>query len=153
MVCATAGKLGNIDANMGDPTLGWDTDQFPTDINPITRAMLVVLEYGGMGTGGLNFDAKVRRGSLDTIDLFYAHIGGMDTFARGLLAAQSIIDEGQITEFRQNRYVGWDKDFGKSMLEGKQTLESMEAKALELGEPKAESGRQEMLENILISAI
>ena len=153
MVCATAGKLGNIDANMGDPMLGWDTDQFPTDINSITRAMLVVLEYGGMGTGGLNFDAKVRRGSLDTIDLFYAHIGGMDTFARGLLAAQSIIDEGQISEFRQNRYAGWDKDFGKSMLEGKQTLESMEAKALELGEPKAASGRQEMLDNILISAI
>lgn len=152
-VCSSVGKLGSIDANMGDPGLGWDTDQFPTDINSILRAMLVVLESGGFGSGGLNFDAKLRRASLDTTDLFYAHIGGMDTFARALLAAQAIIDDGRLAEFRQNRYVGWDKDFGKSMLEGKESLVSMENKALELGEPTIPSGRQEMLENIINSYI
>jgi xylose isomerase len=152
-VCASVGKLGSIDANMGDPYLGWDTDQFPTDIGAITRAMLVVLENGGLGSGGLNFDAKVRRPSLDTIDLFYAHIGGMDTFARALLIANAVISDGRLPEFRRNRYAGWEKDFGKSMLEGKESLESMEEKALRLGEPEIASGRQEMLENIINSYI
>ncbi len=152
-VCSSAGKLGSIDANMGDACLGWDTDQFPTDINTMTRAMLLVLEGGGLGRGGLNFDAKVRRPSLDTADLFYAHIGGMDTFARALLSARAIIEDGRLSEFRQQRYSGWDRDFGKSMLAGKESLESMEAKALERGEPEIPSGRQEMLENIIISYI
>ena len=152
-VAAEAGKLGSVDANMGDPLLGWDTDQFPTDINDTTRAMLVILENGGLGSGGLNFDAKVRRASIDAADLFHAHIGGMDTFARALLTAQAIMDDGRISEFKAQRYAGWDTGFGKSMLEGNETLESMEAKALELGEPKRVSGRQEMLENILINAI
>lgn len=152
-VAAEAGKLGSVDANMGDPLLGWDTDQFPTDINDVTRAMLVILENGGLGSGGLNFDAKVRRGSIDTVDLFYAHIGGMDTFARALLVAQSLIDDGRIAEFREARYAGWNEGFGKAMLEGRLTLENLEAKALELGEPERKSGRQEMLENILTSAI
>lgn len=152
-VCAAAGKLGSIDANMGDPYLGWDTDQFPTDINVMTRAMLVVLEGGGLGRGGLNFDAKVRRPSLDATDLFYAHIGGMDTFARALLTAQAIIEDGRLAQFRQTRYAGWDSDFGKSMLNRQESLESLEAKALQLGEPKIPSGRQEMLENIINSYI
>ncbi|WP_316897638.1 xylose isomerase [Pseudodesulfovibrio indicus] len=152
-VAAEAGKLGSVDANVGDPLLGWDTDQFPTDINDTTRAMLVILENGGLGSGGLNFDAKVRRPSIDTVDLFHAHIGGMDTFARALLAAQAIIDDGRIAEFKAQRYAGWDSGLGKSILDGNETLESLEAKAMELGEPKRVSGRQEMLENILINAI
>ncbi|BCS89731.1 xylose isomerase [Pseudodesulfovibrio sediminis] len=152
-VAAEAGKLGSIDANTGDPLLGWDTDQFPTDINDVTRAMLVIIEAGGLGSGGLNFDAKLRRGSIDTEDMFHAHIGGMDTFARGLLTAQALIEDGRINEFKANRYAGWDTGFGKSMLDGNETLESMEAKAMELGEPKRVSGKQEMLENILINAI
>ena len=148
-VAADAGRLGSIDANTGDLLLGWDTDQFPTDVYDVTRAMLVVLGAGGLGSGGLNFDAKVRRGSIDGVDLFHAHIGGMDVFARGLLAAQAIIDDGRIDEFKAQRYAGWDTGFGKSILDGNETLESMEARALELGEPKRVSGRQEMLENIL----
>ena len=150
-VAADAGKLGSIDANTGDPLLGWDTDQFPTDVNDVTRAMLVVLKAGGLGSGGLNFDAKLRRGSIDVTDLFHAHIGGMDTFARALLAAQAIIDDGRIDEFKAQRYAGWDTGLGKSMLQGGETLETMAAKALELGEPERRSGRQEMLENILTS--
>ena len=150
-VAADAGKLGSIDANTGDPLLGWDTDQFPTDVNDVTRAMLVILEAGGLTSGGLNFDAKLRRGSIDATDLFHAHIGGMDTFARALLAAQAIIEDGRIDEFKAQRYAGWDAGFGKSMLEGGETLESMAEKALELGEPERHSGRQEMLENILTS--
>jgi len=151
--CAQAGKLGSIDANMGDPGLGWDTDQFPTDINTITRAMLIVLENGGLGSGGLNFDAKLRRASLDTIDLFYAHIGGMDTFARALLAARAILDDGRLADFRRKRYAGWDSSFGRSILAGKESLESLEATAIATGEPQVGSGRQEMLEKILISYI
>ncbi|MBU1611946.1 MAG: xylose isomerase, partial [Proteobacteria bacterium] len=136
-----------------DLLLGWDTDQFPTDIYGVTRAMLVVLESGGFGTGGLNFDAKLRRGSLDTEDLFHGHIGGMDTFARALLIAQAIIDDGRLPAFREARYAGWNEAKGKSIMEGSETLESLEAYAMEQGEPETSSGRQEYLENLLGSFV
>ncbi|MEJ2025125.1 MAG: xylose isomerase, partial [Deltaproteobacteria bacterium] len=106
-VAAINGKLGSIDANVGDPLLGWDTDQFPSDPLSSARAMLVVLKNGGLGCGGLNFDAKPRRGSCDEMDLFYAHICGMDTFARGLLSAQKIIDDGILDDFVQRRYTSY----------------------------------------------
>lgn len=150
-VAADAGKLGSIDANAGDLLLGWDTDQFPTDICGVTRAMLVLLEAGGLGSGGLNFDAHVRRGSIDSEDLFHAHIGGMDTFARALLMAQAITDDGRLKAFRDRRYAGWNTGKGASILAGNETFESLEAWALEQGEPGRVSGRQEYLENLLNS--
>ena len=150
-VAADAGCLGSIDANTGDPLLGWDTDQFPTNAVDMARAMLVVLKAGGLGSGGFNFDAHVRRGSIDPMDLFHAHIGGMDCLARALLIAQAVIDDGRIDDFRRQRYAGWESELGKSILAGKETLESLEAKAMAMGEPVVGSGRQEMLENILNS--
>ncbi|THB64761.1 MAG: xylose isomerase [Desulfovibrio sp.] len=146
---AAAGVLGSIDANMGDLLLGWDTDQFPTDVNSMTRAMLVLLASGGFTSGGLNFDAHVRRASLDTLDLFYAHIDGMDTFARALLAAHAIIEDGRIPEFTAQRYAGWDKDLGASILAGKESLDSLATWILDKDEPQVPSGRQEYLERIL----
>lgn len=143
------GALGSIDANTGDLLLGWDTDQFPTDFYQTAQAMLVILKWGGFTTGGVNFDAKVRRESFEPIDLFYAHIGGMDAYARGLRIAAEIRKEGLIDEFVKNRYRSWDSGIGASIEAGKETFESLEKFMLEKGEPTAnESGRQEMLENI-----
>jgi xylose isomerase len=150
-VASINGRLGSIDANVGDPLLGWDTDQFPTDPAMCAKAMLVVLKQGGIGKGGLNFDAKPRRGSFDTIDLFYAHVSGMDAFARGLLAAHQIIKEGTLDRFVNERYAGYDKGIGRQILSGKETFDSMEQWILEKGEPHLKSGRQEMLENIFSS--
>lgn len=148
-VAAIDGKLGSIDANSGDPTLGWDTDQFPVDIYTAIYAMLVVLKQGGLGSGGMNFDAKLRRGSTDAIDLFYAHIGGMDTFARGLLIANQIIDEGILSDFITQRYASFSEGIGKSIMDGHTCLEELEAHILENGEPSLHSGRQEYLENLV----
>jgi xylose isomerase len=148
-VAADAGKLGNIDINRGDPTLGWDTDQFPTDLPSATVAMLVVLRQGGFRYGGLNFDAKVRRGSFDTVDLFHAHIGAMDTMARALLVADRIDRDGVLDGFVRGRYAGWRSGIGAKVLKGKATLPELEELAARCGEPKPASGRQEMLENIL----
>jgi len=148
-VASAAGKLGSVDANRGDLLLGWDTDQFPTDIYSTTLAMIVILNQGGLGSGGLNFDAKPRRSSIDTIDLFYAHIGGMDTFARGLLIANNIIEDGVFDQFIDNRYNSYLEGIGKDILSGKMTFEETEKWILENGMPVPKSGRQEMLENIL----
>jgi xylose isomerase len=148
-VASDAGKLGSIDINRGDPLLGWDTDQFPTNLYDSLHAMLVVLGQGGVGQGGLNFDAKLRRGSIDTKDLFYAHIGGMDTFARGLLIAGKIIEDGLIKEFITQRYHSWSQEMGQKILAGNADFAEMEAYVKRKGEPVLKSGRQEYLENIV----
>jgi xylose isomerase len=152
-VASINGKLGSIDANVGDPLLGWDTDQFPTDPAMCALAMLVVLKQGGIGKGGLNFDAKPRRGSFDEIDLFYAHISGMDTFARGLLAAHQIIEDGVLDDFIKERYASFTDGIGKRIMNGQETLESLEQYVLQQGAPAFKSGRQEMLESILHSYV
>lgn len=143
------GALGSIDANTGDLLLGWDTDQFPTDYYLTAQTMLMVLKHGGFTTGGVNFDAKVRRESFEPIDLFHAHIGGMDAFARGLRIAAEIRKEGLLDQFVKNRYRSWDSGLGAEIESGKADFTSLEKFMLEKGEPAAnESGRQEMLENI-----
>lgn len=148
-VAGAAGALGSIDANMGDYFLGWDTDQFPTDLYLTTQTMLRILKYGGLKSGGVNFDAKVRRESFQLDDLFIAHIAGMDAFARGLKAAARIRADGRLAEFVQHRYRSWDTGIGAMIEAGKATLADCEKHALKLGEaPELESGRQEMLEAI-----
>lgn len=152
-VAAINGKLGSIDANVGDPLLGWDTDQFPTDPNMCALAMLVVLKQGGLDRGGLNFDAKPRRGSFDELDLVYAHICGMDTFARGLIAAHQIIEDGVLDSFIEDRYSSYSQGIGKQILSGQETFDSLETYVEQKGEPVLKSGRQEMLESIINSYI
>ncbi len=142
--------LGSIDANTGDLMLGWDTDQFPTDIYLTTQCMLVILEQGGISPGGINFDAKVRRESFEPLDLFYAHIGGMDAFARGAKIAAAIRRDGVLTDFVKNRYRSFDAGVGAEIEKRTATFESLEGYVL--GRHKLtpnESGRQEMLENII----
>ena len=141
--------LGSIDANRGDPLLGWDTDQFPTDLREATMAMLVVLRSGGFTTGGLNFDAKLRRQSTDPVDLFYAHIGGMDTFARALKIADQIIQDGRLEELMRLRYASWDSDLGRSIEAGNASMAELEAHALKTNVQSIDSGRQELIENLL----
>lgn len=148
-VASAEGKLGSIDANRGDYLLGWDTDQFPTDLYSTTFAMLVVLGQGGLGRGGVNFDAKVRRGSFDPVDLFHAHIGGMDTFARGLKIAQRIIADGALADFVAARYQSYKKGIGRKIMTGKTSFKELETYILKNGEPQKRSGREEMLENII----
>ncbi|MGD0017499.1 MAG: xylose isomerase [Verrucomicrobiia bacterium] len=149
-VAASAGKLGSVDANRGDELLGWDTDQFPTDVYLTMQIMLVVLGMGGFKSGGLNFDAKVRRESFEPVDLFHAHIGGMDTFARGLKIAVAIRKDGRLADFIKERYASWDKGTGRDIEKGKAGFKELEAYILKKGESVANtSGRQEMLENIV----
>lgn len=148
-VAINAGMLGSIDANRGDELIGWDTDQFPTDIYGTTQVMLKVLEMGGFKTGGLNFDAKRRRESHEPIDLIYAHIGGMDAFARGLKIAAAIRADGRLDNFVQERYSSFDSELGKKIESGKSSFEELEQIALKNGEPIVASGRQEMLENLV----
>ncbi len=148
-VAANAGALGSIDANMGNTLLGWDTDQFPVDLYLTAKTMLVVLEMGGFTTGGLNFDAKRRRESHEPVDLFHAHVGGMDAFARGLKIAAAIREDGRLAEFVKNRYATWDNGIGAKIEKGKTTLKDLEAYTLKNGEPTLASGRQEMLENLI----
>jgi xylose isomerase len=148
-VAAAEGKLGSIDANQGDVLLGWDTDQFPSDLYSTTAAMLVVLQQpGGIGSGGFNFDAKCRRGSNDELDLFYAHIGGMDAFARGLLVADKLIEDQALSSFVAERYASWKSPLGQEILAGKGNSEALEAWVNGQGEPTPKSSRQEMLEII-----
>lgn len=144
------GCLGSIDANTGDLLLGWDTDQFPTDIYLTTEVMLTLLKYGGIAPGGVNFDAKVRRESIDPVDLFHAHVGGMDAFARGLRIAAAIRADGRLEEFRKLRYSSWDSGMGAEMEKGQHDFESIEQYVLGLDDiaPNT-SGRQEMLENLI----
>jgi xylose isomerase len=148
-VAADAGILGSIDANRGDYQNGWDTDQFPNNLYEMTEAMLVVLEAGGFKTGGVNFDAKTRRNSTDLEDIFYAHIGGMDTFARAVLIAQAILDDGEYLKVRKNRYASFDVGKGKQFEQGKVGLEELRSMALKNGEPRQLSGRQEYFENLI----
>jgi xylose isomerase len=147
-VAANAGALGSIDANRGDELLGWDTDQFPTDIYLTTEIMLIVLGIGGFTTGGLNFDAKRRRESHEPEDLFHAHIGGMDAFARGLKIAAAIRKDGRLRQFVLDRYASWDSGLGAKIEKGELTLAQLNDYALKIPSPKLDSGRQEMLENI-----
>jgi xylose isomerase len=148
-VAAAAGKLGSIDANRGDELIGWDTDQFPTDLYLAVDVMLVVLGMGGFKTGGLNFDAKRRRESHTPEDLFHAHIGGMDTFARGLKVAAAIRADGRIADFVKNRYATWDSPLGKKIEKGQASLVELEKVALSQPAPVLSSGGQEYLENII----
>jgi xylose isomerase len=142
--------LGSIDANRGDELLGWDTDQFPTDLYLTAQVMLVVLGQNGLGSGGLNFDAKVRRESFEPDDLFHAHIGGMDAFAHGLKIAAAIRKEGVLKDFVKQRYASWDTGIGAEIESGKASFEQLESYMLKKGEAeKNGSGRQEMLENII----
>jgi xylose isomerase len=148
-VAADAGLLGSIDANRGDYQNGWDTDQFPNDVNELTEAMLVILQAGGFKGGGINFDAKIRRNSTDVDDLFYAHIGGIDTFARALLTADNILNKSDFKKLRKERYTTFDSGKGKEFEEGKLSLEDLRTYAIENGEPAMNSGKQEYFENII----
>ncbi|HEU4574011.1 MAG TPA: xylose isomerase [Chitinophagaceae bacterium] len=148
-VAADAGMLGSIDANRGDYQNGWDTDQFPVNLNELTESLLIILEAGGFAGGGVNFDAKTRRNSTDLDDIFYAHIGGMDAFARALVIADNILQKSPYKNFRKQRYASFDSGKGKEFEEGKLQLEDLRDFALANGEPKQISGRQEWLENLI----
>ncbi len=148
-VAADAGLLGSIDANKGDYQNGWDTDEFPTNIYEVTEAMMIILNAGGFTTGGINFDAKVRRNSIDNEDLFIAHVSGMDTFARAIIIADKILKESDYLKLKKKRYESFDKGKGKDFENGKLTLEKLRDIAKELGEPKPVSGKQELLEQLI----
>lgn len=148
-VAANAGLLGSMDANRGDYQNGWDTDQFPNNVYELTEAMLVLLENGGLQGGGINFDAKTRRNSTDLADIFYAHIGGMDAFARALLAADTILEHSEYRKLRRERYQSFDAGKGLDFEQGKLSLTGLADLAAQSGEPEQRSGRQELFENIL----
>jgi xylose isomerase len=144
------GFLGSVDANTGDLLLGWDTDQFPTDVYLTAKMMLIILKYGGFTTGGLNFDAKVRRESFEPVDLFYAHIGGMDAFAKGLKIAAAIRADGELAHMLKQRYASWDAGIGAEVEAGKQSFATLEQYILAKGDAAPNvSGRQELLENVM----
>ncbi len=148
-VAADAGLLGSIDANRGDYQNGWDTDQFPINLFELAETMLVILEAGGFTTGGVNFDAKTRRNSTDLEDIFLAHIGGMDAFARGVLIASDVLEKSDYKKLRSERYASFDSGKGAEFEKGKLSLEDLRAYAIETGEPKQISGKQEHFENII----
>ena len=148
-MCADANLLGSIDANRGDPQNGWDTDQFPMDINDAVQAMMVVVRAGGLGNGGLNFDAKVRRESVDLEDLFLGHVGAMDAFARGLVIADRIMRDGRISSRLQTRYASFDEGMGARFEAGELSLRDLRDHAAANGDVLNSSGKQELLENIL----
>ncbi len=147
---AGQGALGSIDANTGDMLLGWDTDQFPTNYYLTAETMLILLKYGGLAPGGVNFDAKVRRESFEPIDLFHAHVGGMDAFARGLKIAAAIRADGELARFVKDRYSSWDTGIGAEIESGKADFKALEAYMLKQGDiAPNQSGRQEMLEHLI----
>lgn len=148
-VASDAGMLASIDANRGDYQNGWDTDQFPIDVYEWAEAMAIILRQGGLAGGGINFDAKRRRNSTDMEDLFYAHIGGMDTIARGLLIADKLLQHGELDRFKKARYASFDSGHGAKFEAGSLRLEDLFQLAQEFGEPAQTSGRQEYLENLL----
>ncbi len=151
-VAASQKMLGSIDANAGDLLLGWDTDQFNTDVRELTLAMLSILKAGGLGTGGFNFDAKLRRPSIDPEDLFLAHIGGMDAYALAFRLARRILADGKLERFVAERYASYDTGFGRDIERGNSDFKSLEKLVLkQLGEPIPRSGKQEYLENLLAS--
>jgi xylose isomerase len=142
--------LGSVDANRGDPQSGWDTDQFPTSVEEMTLALYEILRGGGLETGGFNFDAKLRRQSVDPVDLFHAHVGGIDTLARALENAARMLEERKLQDFVDARYAGWDSALGREILAGQKSLEDLSAEVLSRNlEPQPASGRQEMLENLV----
>ncbi len=144
------GILGSVDANRGDPQNGWDTDQFPNSVEEMTLAMLEVLRAGGLTNGGFNFDAKVRRQSVDAVDLFHGHIGGIDTIARALLRAAAILEDGQLEQFRIDRYAGWQGELGQMIHRPDTTLADVADHAVQHSlDPQGRSGRQEWAENLL----
>jgi xylose isomerase len=142
--------MGSIDANRGDPQNGWDTDQFPNSVEDLALPLYEILKGGGFATGGFNFDAKLRRQSTDRSDLFYAHIGGIDTLARALLVAADLLEQRTLSDRVEARYAGWSGELGTAILEGRESLASLEAKVA-AGEidPKPVSGSQEQLENLV----
>lgn len=148
-VAADADMLGSMDANRGDYQNGWDTDQFPNDLNELTEAMLIILQAGGFAGGGINFDAKIRRNSTDMEDLFYAHIGGMDCFARALVTADTILKHGEFAKLRKERYASYDTGAGAGFEAGKLSLGDLRQYAIDNGEPKLRSGKQEYYENLI----
>ena len=150
LIASKYGMLGSVDSNTGDTLLGWDTDQFPMDIKKCALTMKIVIEQGGLAPGGLNFDCKVRRESTDLQDLFIAHIGAMDAFARGLRIAAKIISDKRLSSMVANRYSSFDTaELGKKVESGTSTLEELEAYAIKSGEPTQLSGQQELYEMIL----
>jgi xylose isomerase len=144
-----AGMLGSIDANRGDAQNGWDTDQFPIDNFELTQAMLEIIRNGGLGNGGTNFDAKIRRNSTDLEDLFIAHISGMDAMARALMNAAAILEESELPAMKKARYASFDQGIGKEFEDGKLTLEQVYEYGKKVGEPKQTSGKQEKYETIV----
>jgi xylose isomerase len=151
-LAAANGVLGSIDANRGDPQNGWDTDQFPNNPLDLTLALYEILRAGGLQSGGFNFDAKVRRQSIDALDLFHGHISGIDALARGLLGAAALIEDGRVPQFTRQRYAGWDGEFGRAIMAPGATLASIADMAFKRRlSPQPRSGRQEYLENIVVS--
>jgi xylose isomerase len=149
-VAASQNMLGSIDANAGDLLLGWDTDQFNTDVKELTLAMISILKAGGLGSGGFNFDAKLRRQSVDVEDLFHAHIGGMDAYALAFKLARRILADGKFEQFVAQRYSSFDSDYGRDIEKGRVGFKELNKLVLtKLGEPKPRSGKQEFLENLL----
>lgn len=148
------GIFGSVDANRGDPQNGWDTDQFPNSVEELTLALYEILRAGGLTTGGFNFDAKLRRQSVDRDDLFHAHVGGIDTLARALLAAEELLERGELQSAVEARYAGWDGELGRGIREGKLGFEELYRRTLDgAGDPEPASGRQERLENRVRDAI
>jgi xylose isomerase len=153
-VAASQGMLGSIDANAGDALLGWDTDQFNTDVRELTLAMISILRAGGLGSGGFNFDAKLRRPSIDPEDLFHAHIGGMDAYALAFKIARRILNEGVLDKLVSDRYASYDTGFGRDIETRRVGFRQLEKLVLtKLGEPTPKSGRQELLENLIMNYI
>jgi xylose isomerase len=148
-VAVDSGMLGSIDANRGDYQNGWDTDQFPNNVNELAECMMVLLQAGGFKGGGINFDAKIRRNSTDPEDLFFAHIGGMDVFARALIVADDILQKSEYRKLKKERYASFDSETGKAFEEGKLSMEDLRNYAIKNGEPKMISGKQEYFENIV----
>ncbi len=143
------GLMGSIDMNRGDPLLGWDTDQFPNDPAEIAQVIYVLLKGGGLTTGGMNFDARARRQSIDAADLFHAHIGGLDTMARGLLMAEKMIQDGKFENVVKRRYAGWDSELGQRIMGGKASLQDLSKLVLDSDlNPRPKSGQQELLESL-----
>jgi xylose isomerase len=148
-IAAAHGMLGSLDANRGDYQNGWDTDQFAVDLYDAVDALLVVMAAGGFATGGLNFDAKLRRESTDLEDLFIAHIGGIDNFARALVIAHDLLENSQLTSNRQARYATFDKGKGREFEAGRLSLVELRDHAAAIGEPASISGKQERIENLI----
>ena len=149
-VAISRGIFGSIDMNRGDPQNGWDTDQFPNSVDELAIAVYEILRAGGFTTGGFNFDAKLRRQSLDRTDLFHAHIGGIDTLARALLVAADLLEAGDLSDEKERRYAGWSDSLGAEMLAGSLSLAEIETRVVDAAiDPRPRSGGQERLENIV----